>query len=144
MSKKQVLYVLLFSLVVFLVLCKGTFPIMQEQKFPPSTIFLFFSVIWLCVLSYLAPLISSPNWRVLERWGKFGYSIYLYQNYAFLIFHFTISTLISKFVGWNLIGFFVSVVSLFVISTLLSYIVVPFEKKVMSLITMSANNSSKN
>ena len=132
-SKRQVFYILLLSLVAFLVLCKGTIPVMQERKFPPSTIFMFFGVIWLCLLSFIAPLIASTGNRIVERWNKIGYTIYLYQNYAFLIFQISISALISKYVGWNVIGFFVSVISLFVISTLLSYIVVPFEKAVMKI-----------
>jgi hypothetical protein len=136
LRKGQVLVILSVSLLVFLLLSNGKIPDMQIEKFPPSIIFMSFGITWLCLLSLIFHNCPFPKGgRIMDRWNKYGFTMYLYQNFAFLFFHFTVAKFLSLYIGWEFGGFVISVISLFVISTMLSFLTIPYEKFMSQMLT---------
>lgn len=136
LRKSQVLAVLSVSLLVLIFLSNGKIPDMQVEKFPPSVIFVSFGTVWLCLLSLIFHNCPFPKGgRIMDRWNKYGFTMYMYQNFAFLFFHFTVAKFLSRNIGWGVLGFVISVFSLFVISTILSYLTIPYEGRMYKLLT---------
>ena len=123
--KKHIVMILITSLLIFIILTNGRITDMQGEKFPPTSVFVSFSTVWLCLLGFVK--IPALKGTIMNRWNSYGFTMYLYQNFAFLIFHFTAAQVIPQVVGWGFLGFIISVIALFIISTLLSYITVPYE-----------------
>ncbi len=125
---------LLVCLVLLIFLTKGHIPDMQVEKFPPTVLFVLFGTAWLCLISLVFPQLPLRG-TIIERWNKYGFTMYLYQNFAFLFFHFTVAKIMSRYIGWGVLGFIISVLSLLVISTFLSYLTVPYENTVTRMLT---------
>ncbi len=101
---------------------------MQAHKFPPDMIFLVFGVMALALLGVLFTFVKIPSQHFLNIWNRHGYTIYLYQNYSFFI----VASLLSPplfLPDKNWITLLISALLIFVVSTLSSYIIVPFESK---------------
>ena len=60
--------------------------VMQENKFPPNIVFVLYGTIAVAVvieLSRIKIFNFIEKHSVVKKWNKYGYEIYLYQNYAF-------------------------------------------------------------
>lgn len=64
---------------------------MRDNKYPPTIFFAIYGILWLCILSYLYPILiwlnnhSKVIKNILSTFNKEGYSIYLYQIFPYLI-----------------------------------------------------------
>lgn len=134
LRKGQVLVILSASLLVFLFLSNGKIPDMQVEKFPPSVIFMSFGIVWLCLLSLILQYCPPQGGRIMDRWNKYGFTMYLYQNFAFLFFHLFISSFVSHTIGWLASGFIVSMMTIFMLSTLISFLAVPYENLLTNVV----------
>ena len=72
-------------IMVFFLFTLGYPLAIQNNKFPPNLLFIFFGAFYIFLFSLIFRRIQLPNWKVLQRWNKYGLEIYLYQNYAFLL-----------------------------------------------------------
>lgn len=83
-----------FGLVVVLCVFGGQTWDMQQNKFPPNGVFLFFSVGGMSLLTLLLPTIVKVMNRLgriralhwaMDRLGRYSLSVFLYQSLAFLL-----------------------------------------------------------
>lgn len=100
---------------------------MQSHKFPCDMLFLVFGIIALCLLGLLCSFIRIPKNRVLEWWNQNGYTIYLWQNIAFVI-----AAALLVYLPWRLTtgyaGFALKSIMIFLLASFLSLLAVPFER----------------
>ena len=62
--------------------------VMQENKFPPNLLFVLYGTIVVAVVIELSKtkiFNFVERYSIVKEWNKYGYEIYLYQNYAFWI-----------------------------------------------------------
>lgn len=88
-SIQIILFILLGSiaLIVVILLNGITFHSMQVHKFPPDFLFVTYGSAALCILSLLFWKFRAPENCIVSVWNKKGFTIYLYQNIIFYIFH---------------------------------------------------------
>ena len=63
----------------------GDFTPMQEHKFPPDILFILYGIFTISILSILLTYIKIPMCKIFTPWVKYGYEIYLYQNFFFIV-----------------------------------------------------------
>ena len=119
--------------IVGYVLLGGHFSPIQGHKFPPDWIFAFYGVFAVCMLSLVFRRVTIPSNRFLRLWNTRGYTIYLYQSLVFIIVaiirQYTYGRIANSWV-WLVCDFIIAIV----LSTLLSYVTYPLERKVLSKI----------
>jgi hypothetical protein len=76
---------------------------MQTNKFPPNFIFLLYTFGIFCILVLLGSIIyklfsGKFIYRLIEPFSKFGYTIYLYHGFSYILF----SLIITPFIKDNL------------------------------------------
>ncbi|MDE7437846.1 MAG: acyltransferase [Muribaculaceae bacterium] len=109
---------------------------MQAHKFPPDFLFIAFGIFAISVLGLLFSNFTIPNNRIFNHWNKYGYSIYLWQNFSFIIYG-----LIYKYSGLQILSnhpladFLVASLGIFIISSLTSLAIVPLEKVFIGLLS---------
>lgn len=106
-----------WALVYLLVRTNGYSPNMQVNKFPPNIAFLFtnlgtFSLLVLLKEKILELLRFPPVRKVVDTYASFGFTIYLYHPFGFLLLNTIISrqNLTSFFythVFWGILGYFI-------------------------------------
>lgn len=101
--------------------------VMQRHKFPPDILFLSFGVLALSTLSLIFSRIRIPQTKILRLWNKSGYTIYLWQNVAFIIASLSLAYIPAS-INSGIAGFFIKATFIFIISTLIGIIAAPFEK----------------
>ncbi len=100
---------------------------MQAHKFPCDMVFLVFGIVALCLLGLIFTYVRVPANRLLNWWNKNGYTIYMWQNIAFII----AGVLLIVLPSWltiSYVGFTVKAIMIFLLSTFLSFLAVPFER----------------
>lgn len=118
---------------------------MQAHKFPPDLIFLCFGIFSICLLAAIFGNFSIPQNRLLRRWNKYGYTIYLWQNFSFIIYLAIYKYLSLHFLSnYPVIDFLVASVGIFLLSTLTSLIIVPVEQKFIGLFVHKRNQKLMN
>jgi fucose 4-O-acetylase-like acetyltransferase len=105
---------------------------MQGHKFPPDLIFVLYNVVVLCLFSMIFGHIKlKSNW-LIDLWNERGYTIYLYQNFviwAMFVLKCHFLMILPIYAQWIFCFVFALVVS-----TALSYLTYPLERKVMKWI----------
>lgn len=134
------LVTILSATIIFLIVSTNAFSIsifpMQYHKFPPDLIFLTFGIIAISALGLIFDKIKIPNNRILRHWNKNGFTIYLYQNLVFAIYVIIIP---EPLFGNTLIDATLAAISIFLLSTMLSFITVPIEKFSTALLQYLVN-----
>lgn len=103
----------------------------QSHKFPPDLLFVVFGVCSIGLLSLAFGTVKLPQNRLLRHWNKYGYTIYLWQNFSFLAYvivceRFGLNRILS---GYPIVDFVVASIIIVVFSTAISMLVNPLEKK---------------
>ncbi len=105
---------------------------MQLHKFPPDMLFLCYGITSLCILGIILNYITIPQNRLLRIWNTNGYTIYLWQNVTFAIFTYGTAIFMENSAKLlPVIDFVFKALSIFIIATVLSFVVVPFERNVI-------------
>ena len=102
---------------------------MQDHKFPPDAVFLFYNLFILALFSLIFSKVRIPEFKWIRWWNERGYTIYLYQNFAFSIIFPFVNTTGNDYTSWKY--FSLCAISVFVLMSLLSSIVYPLERKVV-------------
>lgn len=103
---------------------------MQAHKFPPDITFMTYNFFVLSLLFILCSYINLPNNKLIQLWNSNGYTIYLYQNFVFAFFYLILLKWIDL-IGNTSIKFAVSIICVFILSTLSNYIIQPLEKSII-------------
>lgn len=103
---------------------------MQDHKFPPDAVFLFYNLFILALFSLIFSKVRIPEFKWIRWWNERGYTIYLYQNFAFSIIFPFVNTAGNDYTSWKY--FSLCAISVFVLMSLLSSIVYPLERKVVN------------
>lgn len=136
LSVARTLTVLLVSVVLSGVLSGGHVPDFQSEKFPPTTLFMLYGIASLCLLSLVIRHTGLPCPRIVVFWNRHGYTLYLYQNYCMWLFVSVIApVLVSVFPYWLEIP--VGMVILFVLNTVLAYLLIQCFSSASSIISRS-------
>lgn len=101
---------------------------MQSHKFPPDTLFLFYNVFAICVLSIVMKRVTIPKWRVLRIWNERGYTLYLYQSIVFFVV-FGIHLALIKKIPSAIVQAIICSTLMFVLSTAVSCFTYKLELK---------------
>lgn len=129
LTKNIIVLSLLACVSALLLLCLGldnSFCPMQSHKFPPDLLFMTYGLVAILGCGLFFSFVRIPHNRVLDLWSKRGYTIYLYQNFViYSVYLFMDLVPISA----DSLGVAVlcSVVT-FVVLTLISFILYPFER----------------
>lgn len=121
---------------------QGSFIPMQDNKFPPNLMFLFFGLASISVLGLIFTYVRIPQNRIIRRWNDHGYTIYLWQN----ILIFTLGLVIwsiRTLREWPTIRLIIAAALVFISATIVSYITVPIEKHTISILGMLWDKSAK-
>ena len=110
---------------------------MQNHKFPVDALFVVYGFTVLGLLSVTVGRFTLPHNRLLDRWNKAGYTIYLYQNVSYAIVALFLHRLCTLPLSECVQGVGAAVM-LFVLSTALSYVFVPLERLGMRCIDACA------
>lgn len=83
--------------------------------------------------------------REIAHWNKYGYTIYLWQNISFWIYslaygYFGIGNWLEHY---PVADFLITALGIFIISTLTSFLAVPLEHKLLSLLPSFAKKEKK-
>lgn len=113
---------------------------MQSHKFPPDIFFLLFGMLVLSVLGLAFSFIRIPDCYILDRWNRCGYTIYLYQNFAFIAATSLLDTVIPT---TSVIRSSIMAVVVFAISTFASYILEPMELKIRTFGTKTVHSLTR-
>lgn len=114
---------------------KGYFS-MQIHKFPPDLIFISFGIFSIGLLALFFGNFTIPQNRLLNHWNKYGYTIYLWQNFSFFIY-----TIIYRYCGlkflenYPIIDFFAATFGIFIISMLTSLVIIRAEQSFIHFVT---------
>lgn len=137
-SRKRLLTLTGFSFIVLFVLIayekysQGAITSMQAHKFPPDLTFLCYSVFALCLVSIGCNGMTNLKLPrqvayIVGLWNRRGFTIYLYQNYAYFAFvHIVPEGMYHT--DWFIINITVAALLIFVLSTAMSFVTYPFEK----------------
>ena len=138
MNIKGLTFVLILSLLALILfqLAGVSFTPMQNHKFPPDIYFICFGFAALSLFGLLFTFVKLPENKLIRRWNRHGYSIYLWQSITFFIVYTLSSVLFSRFVSPQNSGvrFLILSVLVFVFATSLSYMVVPLERVITSML----------
>lgn len=123
---------LIGSIILWLTAGGATFSPMQAHKFPPDTFFLLFGFTALCLLGIIFSYVKIPdNIPILHRWNRCGYTIYLYQNFSFIIASLILDATCPH--EASVMKTAVAAILIFTISTITSYIWSPLESKIQTV-----------
>lgn len=139
---KELFLILIVSLILLYVFCWGKFPLIQEEKFPPTSIFLFYGIVMLSLLSIIFRIIKIRDVKLPKIWNHGGFTIYLYQNYAFW-FYTVGSSFLLKLVPEYLYfyhSFIFSALVIFILSSILGCLFYPIECKVIKMFSRKQSN----
>lgn len=104
--------------------------LMHLHKFPPDLLFLAFGILSICLLSLIFGNIRIPGNRLLRRWNSCGFSIYLWQNFSFIIYSGLYKNIRMNWMeNYPIADFLLAAVCIFILSTLTSLVIVPVENK---------------
>lgn len=85
LKERTIALIFVCSIVIFTLLWPVYPHDMQVNKFPPNTFFVVYNIAVLSLLSLLLSNIKIPKLKIIDKWNKLGYGLYLYQNYYFII-----------------------------------------------------------
>ena len=114
---------------------------MQSHKFPPDTLFLFYNISIICILSIIMKRITIPEWKILRIWNERGYTLYLYQSIVFFVV-FGIHLAIVKKIPSVIAQAIICSSLIFVISTVVSFASYNMEVKITRFIKNIINYST--
>lgn len=133
-SLKALLYVTGTASVAVAIICiqewrEYGFLSMQDHKFPPDLVFLTFGICSIGILALVFRNFQVPAGKVLRHWNKYGYSIYLWQNFSFLIYSMIYRKYGLEFLAeYPVVDYIVAAAVIFIISSLTSFVIAPVEK----------------
>lgn len=107
---------------------------MQGHKFPPDIFFLLFGITAICLLGIVFSFVRIPSSRLLGRWNRHGYTVYLWQNLFFVMALILLPKEIFISGSWRPAGNVLYPVVIFLIATLAGFILPRLEEKVLGLI----------
>ena len=127
-NRNRVSCVLIFMLllIVGLYLVGVKWIPMQSHKFPIDIYYIIFGVCAICILSLICGRITFRSNTILDIWNQRGYSIYLYQNYVFIIVAWILTFFPPNFIS-NKFVVLLMILLLWGLSTGLSYLTYPLE-----------------
>lgn len=111
---------------------------MQSHKFPPDTIFLFYNIFVICVLSIIMKRITIPEWKIFRIWNERGYTLYLYQSIVFFVV-FGIHLAIVNKIPSVIVQAIICSTLMFVLSTAVSSITYNFEVRIVRFVKRIVN-----
>ena len=111
---------------------------MQSHKFPPDTLFLFYNVFAICVLSLIMKRVNIPEWKVLRIWNERGYTLYLYQSIVFFVV-FGVHLAIVKKIPSAIVQAFICSTLMFVLSTAVSCFTYVLELNIVRFVKRIVN-----
>lgn len=114
---------------------------MQSHKFPPDTLFLFYNISIICILSIIMKRITIPEWKILRIWNERGYTLYLYQSIVFFVVY-GIHLAIVKKIPSVIAQAIICSSLIFVISTVVSFASYNMEVKITRFIKNIINYST--
>ena len=103
---------------------------MQDHKFPPDLLFLCFGLLALSVLALVFSYLKLPRTRIVELWNQRGFNIYLYQSVVFFVAYIFKGHLVHH-VHSHALQCALCLALVFVLSTLLSFVTSPLERRVL-------------
>ena len=143
--KEHIIMLTGFVSAVFVLLLIYVFHIdfcpMQSHKFPPDTLFLFYNIFIICILSIIMKRITIPEWKILRIWNERGYTLYLYQSIVFFVV-FGIHLAIVKKIPSVIAQAIICSSLIFVISTVVSFASYNIEVKITHFIKNIINYST--
>ncbi|MBR5085328.1 MAG: acyltransferase family protein [Prevotella sp.] len=124
------------SLVV-LVLCMvvggmNFFP-MVKNHYPPNTLYVAYTMFILSLLALFFSVVKVKNTWLVDFWNKKGYSLYLYQNFAFFIVA-PLKTYIAAHCQSAIITGILCFLLLLAVSTILVMMITPLEEPLTNMI----------
>lgn len=134
---KPLLYSTAAVTTLFTIICfaNGTMLPMQSHKFPADILFLVFGTSALCILSIAIKKVAlylrirkttiRPN-GIIDIWNKRGYTIYLYQTISHSITYHLVHRW-AESMEYYFAAFIIYSVTVFVITTAMSYVTYPLE-----------------
>lgn len=106
---------------------------MQSHKFPPDIMFVVFGFLMICLLGIIFTFVKFPANRLLERWNKHGYTIYIWQPFVFgavyVVLEFSMVGNAIKSMEQPY-RFAILAIMIFLLATATSFIFVPIERAV--------------
>ena len=99
---------------------------MQENKFPPNLMFVLYGTIMVAVvveLSKTSLIKLLVKVQIIQRWNKYGYEIYLYQNFAFWITWHFMNKVSEIYVLPSIVHYSISVVTIVFLLSIVSPLV---------------------
>ena len=111
---------------------------MQSHKFPPDTLFLFYNVFAICVLSLIMKRVNIPEWKVLRIWNERGYTLYLYQSIVFFVV-FGVHLAIVKKIPSAIVQAIICSTLMFVLSTAVSCFTYVLELNIVRFVKRIVN-----
>ena len=133
-SLKTIVIVLAVAISILIGLLLETnvsFTPMQEHKFPPDSLFVLYNIIVLCLLSLIFCKVKIPQNKLVNLWNERGYTLYLYQSIVYFGMFGLYLAVISK-IGNHLLENMICSTMMFVLSTVVSCVVYPLERKITS------------
>lgn len=132
LNKTSILALAVIMVVALIMATKGDLTGMQTHKFSQDYIFLLFGTCSLLIFSLLISCVNALPYECLlskaglDRWNKYGFSIYLWQNWSFIILYYCASYLYIPVTG-KPIYLVWEIPLLYLISWGLSFIIMPIE-----------------
>lgn len=141
---RTIMWMALIAIAFLYILTGGDISEMNSHKFSQDHIFLTFGFVALLVFSIIFSFVRVGNSSTklfrfgLDRWNKYGYTFYLWQSWSFFVLV-TLAEIIDIPVQNSPTSLFWVVPGLYIISWLLSWIIVPVEQYLVR--TFSHNSS---
>lgn len=113
---------------------------MQDHKFPADACFLLYGTCAVIVLSTLFSHVTLPYNAILKLWNERGYTIYLYQSVSHFLLYKITNDWIARLSSPGL-TFIVYFILIFILTTTLSFVTYPLERKVMNVFNHLVSDS---
>jgi len=139
LSIRAILIILLSSitLLAFACLCGISFTPMQIHKFPPDLFFLTAGIAAICLFAIPLTYMTLPSNSIISRWNTHGYTIYLWQNFFFILALLLLPEKIFITGNFSSLGKLLYPIAIFVIATLASFIIPVTETKALGIFRIS-------
>lgn len=83
LSKRKITIIFIFCVLLFMCISPFYPYDMQINKFPPNLFFIAYNGATLSFLGLVFSYLHMPKIKILDKWNRNGYGIYIYQNYYF-------------------------------------------------------------
>lgn len=123
----------LVALVLCMVIGGMNFFPMEKNHYPPNALYVSYTMFILSLLSLFFSVVKIKNVWIVDFWNKKGYSLYLYQSFAFFIVA-PLKNYIAAHCQSAIITGGICFLLLLVVSTILVVMITPLEEPLTNLI----------